>query len=720
MRGNMQCVGPVAVLHLVLQQADIHSHLDPRRVGLQVFEEDIGHNAAAVEDLLLRRRIQPQVMKNAVLYEGIKDRLLRRGRGDHVDGLLPHRKLLRRQPLLRREPCDQPDGAPGSCPGLLVLRLCAVQGEPEDAAYRIRVQVLKREDFRTVHEDELFPRTLLFRVPVPLHQRLQEHLDVRVLRMLPHCVRDVLELGPDPPLLQIDEAGIRPDDPFQIVLPEVLHPLLGHVRHALRPSLAVAGVVAYDDLPEQLRRLYADLAVPVHEQFIEETQGLLLLGVAGIGIILPEHVQVGADVLPFFLTPGGLQQVAEAFLRIQTVHDVHVVLEGHMDQGLHRLGRRPEPGLGELLRRGRMAVQVHIHSVSPHIVLEVGQLGVDETVTAEFLRVHVLQLVQDDFEGILDGGDVCDLHPVGAPAGLHAEVGIDQAEGLGGQVVRLQVPGGMVGCDVPDPRKVMPVTPVRGVVVVHEGDLLIRLAAELAQVMGRGRSGDQCQVHGRPGGQKSPRHRHGDIMYARDVLERPELRDLPVQAHHLIDVLAAPVAEELLVLPVVLESPALFIIDESEIGQRLKGHRLPLPIEEKTHHMQIVHSPCPELPVLLCERLLRIQQAARELIGEGHPSFLRLPAQKKHGRAAHLKDPPAADALPDRKQGGQLRLPVLPVQEHLHRLPMQPGCLQELLRGQFPAEFHIDPVYFLFGHETSPWLLLRLLRIPLCSAPAYA
>ena len=61
---------------------------------------------------------------------------------------------------------------------------------------------------------------------------------------------------------------IRPDDHFQILLPDLHHALLGNIRHTRRALLAVTGVELRDHVSDQPRRLRADVALTVHQKLI--------------------------------------------------------------------------------------------------------------------------------------------------------------------------------------------------------------------------------------------------------------------------------------------------------------------------------------------------------------------------------------------------------------------------------------------------------------------
>ena len=196
------------------------------------------------------------------------------------------------------------------------------------------------------------------------------------------------------------------------MLPQVQHLFLGDILHPFRTALSVPRVEPGEQLAQKQRGVDADLALLVHEKLIQEAEGLLLLGVVRIGEILAQDVHVSPDVLPVLLAARRLQQVSETPLRGHLVHDVDIVLDRHEYQGLYDLFGGPETGHGKHLRLRGISIQVHIHPAAPHVGLEIRQLGVDKTVADDFVFIHVEELVEDDVKGILQGGDVGDLHAV--------------------------------------------------------------------------------------------------------------------------------------------------------------------------------------------------------------------------------------------------------------------------------------------------------------------
>ena len=109
------------------------------------------------------------------------------------------------------------------------------------------------------------------------------------------------------------------------------------------------------------------------------------------------------------------------------MHQSDAVVHGQQGQSLHCLIRTHQGGV--LVRsRGRgMAAQVHIHPQGAHIVLKVVEFAIDELVPAALDAVHIVQLGQDDLEGLIQGIEHSGLVPVGIPVLLGTEIRVNQA-----------------------------------------------------------------------------------------------------------------------------------------------------------------------------------------------------------------------------------------------------------------------------------------------------
>ena len=195
-------------------------------------------------------------------------------------------------------------------------------------------------------------------------------------------------------------------------------------------------------------------------------------------------------------------------------------------QGLHHLSGVPQRDVRHGDGPSGAAAQLCIHAQALHVVLEIVESGVDETVPAQLGVVHIVQLIQDDLEGLVQGGN----HggPVVSAALLHAEIRVDERQGLRRQVLRLQIPGGMVGRDMADVLHVMACEPFIRIVIVKIGDALVGLAAEFPQVVAGRRAGGQRHVDGHSRPIKPPCDGQRHVVDAGDVLQRAESGDLSV------------------------------------------------------------------------------------------------------------------------------------------------------------------------------------------------
>ena len=86
--------------------------------------------------------------------------------------------------------------------------------------------------------------------------------------MINHRCQHIFQVITDAPFLLQHQLVIRSDDHFQILLPDLHHPLLGNIRHARWALLAVTGIELRDHVSEQPRRLRADVALAVHQKLI--------------------------------------------------------------------------------------------------------------------------------------------------------------------------------------------------------------------------------------------------------------------------------------------------------------------------------------------------------------------------------------------------------------------------------------------------------------------
>lgn len=458
-------------------------------------------------------------------------------------------------------------------------------------------------------------------------------------------VHGELERIADPPPVLEHQLVIGVDDLVEIELPLVEVGDLARVGLAVGGALLdIALVEARDDLADQRRRLTADVALAVHQKLIQKCQRLHLLRNVQIEGVRLKNAQIRAQAAPVHLAARQLQQLREAPLPGQTVHQFDVVPHALQHQRLQRLlVRQQRDGLFRL-RCPVGPAERDVHAAGNHELLKIAQAGVDPRIAQALGLVHTVELRENHVKRFGERGDVGDLLTVRAARLLHAEVRVDQQQRLHGQVIRLQIPHGMVRRDVTDVRDAPAAEPEVGVVIVQIRHALAGAAAELADVVPRRRAGDERKVHRHAGLLQRASRRHRDVVDARDVLERAVGRRFQPEAHHLIDVLAPPQARHLAVARGAGAALQLALRQERDVPRRIVRHKIPLGGEEYLQNRQQKRRARPVRPD---GALLREQQAARKIVGVEQPAALRLAgAEHVQLRTAQCQHVGAADAPP--------------------------------------------------------------------------
>ena len=326
----------------------------------------------------------------------------------------------------------------------------------------------------------------LLRVLVIAEQGGQEPGDVPLPGVDQHGLQHHLQEITDLVALLLGDAVVGEDELVQILPPQGEGDLLCRIAGGVGGDpLAVDQVELGDDPAHKGPRLPADVTLPVDQQLIEKGQSLFLLADRQVGTVLLEDIQIGPQLLPALGGAGRLDDVAEFLLVGQHVHQPDVVLHRDAHQAVQGLLGVHQGGV--LVGGGLLGLsgQIHVHPQMAHVVLEVVELAVDELIAVLLVGVHILQLFQDDLEGVLQGEENDLLPALFVPGLLGAEVGVDQKQGLGRQGLQLQIPGGVVGGNVADPLHSPSQQPLVGVVVVEEGDVLPRAGNRTCP--GRGR-----------------------------------------------------------------------------------------------------------------------------------------------------------------------------------------------------------------------------------------
>ena len=152
------------------------------------------------------------------------------------------------------------------------------------------------------------------------------------------------------------------NDHVQILLPQGKGYLLRRVALGVGGHLlAVHQVETGDQLADEATGLAADIALTVHQQLVEEGQGLGLLSDGQIGKIFLKDIQIGPQLLPALDRAGLLDDVAKLLLVGQHVHQPQIVIHRQQNQPLQRFLRIHERRVLVGQRRLGAASEVHVY-----------------------------------------------------------------------------------------------------------------------------------------------------------------------------------------------------------------------------------------------------------------------------------------------------------------------------------------------------------------------
>ena len=666
---------------VVLQQADVHLLQDPGGAGFQVVQENVG-------DHLLR-----QGAGGAALDDPAAQQV--QGRGVPAVDLLQNPQGTAAAAVQPVQPVHQqhrrrPDGD--------VLPVAHPLGKPQQKLLPGPGQGRRRQGRRRVQQLEGHVVVQLLGMAVIGEEGGQKPL-LPARAPLQQGVHGEFQGIADPALVLGHQLVVGIDDPLQVQLPLVQVRGDTGVRAAVRRALlGIARVEPGDDLPQQGRRLAADVPLPVHQQLIQKGQGLDLLGnvqIQGVGL---EHPQIGPQTPPVGFAPGLLQQGGKAPLSRQPVHQADVVAHALQGQGVQGLLVRHQGGVLFRQRRCVPASQGHVHPPGQHELLKVIEPGIHQLIAAALFPVHSVQLGEDHVEGLRQGEDFRDLPALAVPGLLHPEVGVDQQQGLHRQIVQLQVPHGVVGGHMADIRQLPAAEPLVGVVIVQIRHPLPGAAAELADVVADGAAGDQGQVQLHAPPAQSPPGGDGHMVDPHNVLQGPVGRHLQAQAHHLVYELPPPQAHHLAELGG--GGAVLQLLRPG--GHKVPGgvivQKLPLRVQQHLQHRQEEHR---SGPVGGAGVLLRKQQPPGEVIAVRKPALLRfrpvqpfqvLPAQVQHPSAAQ---PP----VHQRRKALEISLA-----HQLHRRLLPSGqVFRRRAEGQPPQKRGVHLADAFFRHSKAPF-----------------
>ena len=256
----------------------------------------------------------------------------------------------------------------------------------------------------------------------------------------------------------------------------------------------------------------AHVSLPVHQELIQEVEGHALAVPGHVAVVLLEEPQVGADALEIFLAFCLLQQLLEGGVCAEGVHEPQAVVEGKVPQAGD--GLLPGTQGGSFWGHRQRLLHRHVSRDAPggQEALKVPEFGVDCGIPAVLFRGHVGQLGQNDGIGVCQGIDLGVLLPGFIPQSPDPEIGVDQQKGLNGQVLKLQVPGGVVGGYVGDVGQILLRKVLPGEVIVQVGSpwSILAPAAEFSNVVAERGGAHQGNVYLQPSlsGQLRGVHRH--------------------------------------------------------------------------------------------------------------------------------------------------------------------------------------------------------------------
>ena len=284
----------------------------------------------------------------------------------------------------------------------------------------------------------------------------------------------------------------------------------------------------------------------------------------------------------------------------------------------------------------------------------------------------------------MEGADLHFLPAVIRAFAADAEVGVDEQQGFDGQILKFQIPGGVVGRDMADVLHVVLAEPLPGIVIVqigHPGGITAP-AAEFADVVAQGCGADEGQVYreARLLCKQGRMHRH--IVYTDGVGGGVKGLQLPSQTQQRHKMSLAHRQPEACVFGRHVAVFLLLCFRGQKVCQRVKF--LHILRKQGFQHQQVQPLPlCQLRPFSLGENT-----AAQPVVKFPQP-FISIPGSLQPGRA---KAPNAAAQIRLMTGKGQQR------PESLRILQQRPGagqlCLRQLLCQCFGVEKLHDTPHF--------------------------
>ena len=163
------------------------------------------------------------------------------------------------------------------------------------------------------------------------------------------------------------------------------------------------------------------------QELIQELESHQFLPFRHVGGIFFEDADVGPEILPVLLAAGGLDQVAEIPFAAEKAHEPDVMGNGSIFQE-----DIFPPGPDFFLARCQREIGRQFRG-DPHffhIGFEIGQLPIHLLIALALGSVHIVQLLENHIEGLLEGVKIDDLLSGLIPEALYPEICIDQQQGF--------------------------------------------------------------------------------------------------------------------------------------------------------------------------------------------------------------------------------------------------------------------------------------------------
>ena len=405
-------------------------------------------------------------------------------------------------------------------------------------------------------------------------------------------------------------------------------------RNILRQFFFVLLSVICHDAAHERRRLFPDVAGLMGQHFVQEIQGQILLILRHVGGIFPQYGDVSTGILPTLAAAGGFNQAGELFRVAEAAHHSDVVADSPEFQLLHHLVV-PEQGRAEaqwnrflnalFVEMGRgFFRKIYGDAVFNHQVFEILQLRIDLYIAVALGGIHVVQLVQDDIESLFEGIEVNDFFILHSGA-LYAEIRIDEQQGFHGKVFQLQIPGGVIGCDMRNGRKGIPAEAVVGVIIMKiRNTLFLKWAAAVfTDVMHGGGAGDDTQIHRHSHLVQLIGHIHGNVMNTADMSQGVKWRNIDTDAHEFVDVLVANHFVHLGVFRIKTAGCNLHIAEQPKVLRRIEGKGFLFVYEYAAHQLEQVVPLLAEGVGIRRSRKMGEQLIPKERVAMLQPAVLR-------------------------------------------------------------------------------------------------